>query len=428
MRPNFSFIILIFAVAGMVLSGCAGAPTPAPAAVPVAIAEAGITAKGEVVPEKYSRVAFNVGGTVAQIPVTEGQQVKKGNTLAILDTSDLQLQVQTAQDNLALAEATLAQTKTPASPEEIAAAQSAYDSAVAGLAQAKKGPTPADLSAAQSAYNSALTALNRAKNGPTKEELEILQSQLEKAKAAVSVAQAGYDRIGGASNPFSAQTPQALQLQQATQDFQIALSNYNKSVNPDASAVAQAQSALAQANANLQKLKDLPNAEAIAQAQAQVDSAKAQLDLKKKGARTQDITVAEKRVDQAKTGLEQAQAQLDKATLTSPMDGTITEIKVREGELAAAGTPYFTIADLSNLKIETTDLDEFGAAKVQLDQPARIRVNAFTDKSLTGKVTEIADQSVLLASGDVSYPVTIVLDSQDPELRWGMTVKVEFVQ
>jgi multidrug resistance efflux pump len=59
-------------------------------------------------------------------------------------------------------------------------------------------------------------------------------------------------------------------------------------------------------------------------------------------------------------------------------------------------------------------------------QPARIRVNAFNDKTLTAKVTEIAGQSVLLASGDVSYPVTLVLDRQDPELRWGMTVKVEF--
>lgn len=429
MKPKFSLLCLILASGSLILSACAsGTPTPSSAATPIALTEATITAKGEVVPENYSRVAFNVGGTVAQIPVKEGQAVKKGNTLALLDTTDLQLQVQTAQDNLALAEASLAQTKTPASDEEIAAAQAAYDSAVAGLAQAKKGATKSELSAAQAAYSSALTAYNRAKNGPTKEDLEILQSQLAKAKAALDVAQAGYDRIGGASNPFSAQTPQALQLQQATQDYQIALSNYNKSVNPDASNVAQAQAALAQASANLQKLKDLPNAEAIAQAQAQVESTKAQLDLKKKGARPEDIAVAEKRVDQAKTGLEQAQAGLAKATLTAPMDGTVTEIKVREGELASPGTPYFTIADLSNLKIETTDLDEFGAAKVKVNQIAKIRVNAFTDKTLTGKVTDIADQSVLLASGDVSYPVTIVLDSQDPDLRWGMTVKVEFVE
>ncbi len=421
------YLVSIVVLASIVLLiGCAGAATPTPAATPIPITEALVTAKGEVVPDQFVRVAFSIGGTVSQIPVKEGQQIKKGNTIALLDTSDLQLQLKTAEDALALAEATLAQTKTPATPEEIAAAQAAYDSAVAAFERAKKGPTPEELAAAQAAYNSALTAYNRAKNGPTAEELEILKGQLAKAQAAVNVAQAAYDRIGGASNPFSAQTPQALQLQQATQDYQIALANYNKAVNPDPTAIAQAQAQLAQAQATLQKLKDAPNEEDILAAQAQVDSAKAQLDLRKKGARAEDIAVAEKRVEQARTGVEQARAQLDKATLKAPMDGTITDISIREGELAQPGQPVITIADLSNLKVQTTDLDEFGAAKVSVGQTATIRVNAFTDKTLTGKVSEIADQSVLLASGDVSYPVTIVLDAQDPDLRWGMTVKVEF--
>ena len=441
MKLKFVLLFLILASISALVMAC-GSATPTPTATPVAVTEAVITAKGEIVPENFARLAFNVGGTVAQIPVKEGQEVKKGNTLALLDTTDLQLQVKTAQDALDLAQATLAQVKTPASPEEIAAAQAAYDSAVAGLERAQKPATQEDLAAAQaavtsaqSAYNSAVTAYNRAKNGPTKEELEILQSQLAKAQAALSVAQAAYDRIGGATNPFSAQTPQALQLQQATQDYQIALANYNKAVNPDATTVAQAQAAvsqaqagLAQAKASLEKLQDGATPEDIAQAQAQVDSAKAQLDLKKKGARPEDIAVADKRVAQAQTALDQAKAQLAKATLVATMDGTITDIAIREGELAQPGQPIITIADLSNLEIQTTDLDEFGAAKVQLNQPAKIRVNAFTDKTLTGKVSEIADQSVLLASGDVSYPVTILLDSQDPDLRWGMTVKVEFAQ
>ncbi len=442
MRLKFAVLFLLFASISALVIACGSATTPTPAVTPLAATEALVTAKGEIVPEEFARLAFNVGGTVSQIPAQEGQPVKKGNTLALLDTTDLQLQVKTAQDALALAEATLTQTKTPASPEEITAAQATYDAAQAGLERAQKPAAAEDLAAAeagvksaQSAYASAVAAYNRAKNGPTKEELEILNSQLAKAKAALDVAQAAYDRAGGASNPFIAQTPAALQLQQATQDYQIALSNYNKAVNPDVTTVAQAQAGvaqaqagLAQAQASLQRLQDQPKAEDIAQAQAQVDSAKAQLDLKKRGARPEDIAVAAKRVDQAKTAVTQAQAQLAKATLVAPMDGTITNIEIREGELAQPGQPVVTIADLSNLKIMTTDLDEFGAAKVQVGQAVKIRVNAFTDKTLNGKVSEIADQSVMLASGDVSYPVTILLDAQDPALRWGMTVKVEFAQ
>jgi HlyD family secretion protein len=422
-----TFCLLVIGSALLVSACSGGAPaTTAPPPLQIPLSEAIVTAKGEVVPERFANLAFNVGGTVSQITVQEGQQVTAGNTLALLDTTDLQLQLKTAQDALALAEATLAQTATPATTEEVAAAQAAYDAALAALERARLGPTAEDIAAAQAAYNSALTAYNRAQNGPTGEELQILQSQLARAKAGVEVAQAGYDRIGGAANPFSAMTQQALQLQQATQDYEIALANYNKALKPDASTVAQAQAQLAQANATLENLRDSPRPEDIAQAESQVQTAKAQLDLKQRGARAEDIVVAEKRVDQARTGVEQAQAQLDKAALKAPIDGTITTISIREGELAQPNVPVITIADLDNLKIVTTDLDEFGAAKVQPGQLAKVRVNAFTDKTLDATVTEIADQSVLLPSGDVSYPVTLLLNSQDPDLRWGMTVKVEF--
>jgi hypothetical protein len=41
-------------------------------------------------------------------------------------------------------------------------------------------------------------------------------------------------------------------------------------------------------------------------------------------------------------------------------------------------------------------------------------------------VTNIAAQSVTLATGDIAYVVTLLLDQNDPDVRWGMSVKVEF--
>jgi multidrug resistance efflux pump len=159
-----------------------------------------------------------------------------------------------------------------------------------------------------------------------------------------------------------------------------------------------------------------------------VTQAKATLDLKQKGPRPEDIAVAQVRVQQAQTALEQAQAALAKAKLIAPFDATITDVTPRVGEMVQAGAPLVTLADLSQLRVETTDLDEFGTARVKVGQAARITVNAFSDKTLGGKVTDIAQQSVTLPTGDISYVVTLALDKQDPELRWGMTVKVEFQQ
>ncbi|MEW5719437.1 MAG: hypothetical protein AB1817_12460, partial [Chloroflexota bacterium] len=77
-------------------------------------------------------------------------------------------------------------------------------------------------------------------------------------------------------------------------------------------------------------------------------------------------------------------------------------------------------------RVETIDLDEWSAARVKVGQTAKVTVNALANKVLLGKVTNIASQAVTLSTGEVSYVVTILLDPTDAELRWGMTVKVEF--
>jgi HlyD family secretion protein len=359
----------------LAFAACSSGPAPTAQGTPTPVeVQAPVTAKGSVVPARYAQIAFATGGTLVKLNVNEGAVVKAGTVLAELDTQDLQLQVQAAQDGLDLAQKTSAQAKVPASAEEIASAQAAYDSAVA--------------------------ALDKAQQGPTAEDFAILKANLEKAKAALDQAQAAYDRAGGASNPYSGMLPQSLQLQQATLDYQIAQANFDKATKPDPTAVEQAQAAVTQA--------------------------KATLELKQKGPRAEDIAVAEARVQQAQTALEQAQAALAKAKLVAPFDGTVTDIATRVGELVQPGAPVITLADLSQLRVETTDLDEFGAARVKVGQPVTITVNAFNDKTLTGKVTNIAQQSVTLATGDISYVVTVALDKQDPDLRWGMTVKTDF--
>ncbi len=367
--------MIVFLLLAVFASGCGTAPTPAAKGTPTASpSEAAVTAKGSIVPAQYAKLSFSTGGTAVKVNVKEGDKVKAGDVLAQLDTKDLELAVKAAQDNLDLAQKSLTQAKVPASAEEISAAQAAYDSAVA--------------------------ALNRAQRGPTVEELKILKANLEKAKAALDQAQTAYDRAGGASNPYVGMMPTTLQLQSATLDYQIAQANYEKALKLDSTSIEQAKSGVTQA--------------------------KSTLDLKQKGPRAEDIAVAQVRVQQAQTGLEQAQAALAKAKLAAPFDGTITNVTVRAGELIQPGTPLFTLADLTQLRVETTDLDEFGAARVKIGQPVRIVVNAFTDKTLTGQVTNVASQSVTLSTGDISYVVTIALDNQDPELRWGMTVKTEF--
>ena len=126
-------------------------------------------------------------------------------------------------------------------------------------------------------------------------------------------------------------------------------------------------------------------------------------------------------------GLKKAKANLEKARLTAPFAGTVVSTAVREGEMVAPGTPIILLADLSQLQVKTTDLDELSVAEVKVGDSVRIIVNAFDNEVLSGKVVAIALRGEKLPTGDIAYTVTIALDEQDPELRWGMTVKVETI-
>ena len=345
-------------------------PTPTPSSLDESV----VAAKGNIVPAQYARLSFGASGNVAQVFVREGDSVKSGDPIAQLDTSELLLQVQSAQDTLDVANATLSEMKAPASPDEIAAAEATYRSAQANY--------------------------DKTKNGASGPELSIAMANLGKAAAAAAQAQAAYDRIGGASNPDAGMLPQSLALQQATQDYQIAKANYELKIKGDSATLASAEAALY--------------------------GAQAELELKKNGLRPTEITVQEARIKQAQTTLAQSKVTLSKATLAAPFDGTMTNVTLRQGESVNAGAVIATIADISRWRIETTDLDEWGAGRVKIAQAAKVTSTAFPNKVLTAKVISIARQSVLLSTGDTAYVVTLLLDQADPELRWGMTAKIEF--
>jgi membrane fusion protein, multidrug efflux system len=94
-------IFLLFAI---LLSGCAGtaASTPTSAAsatsAPKAVPVPGIvTATGNVVPVEKSDMSFVISGPVKEVDVAEGDQVKAGQTLMVLDTPDLAYDVTGAE-------------------------------------------------------------------------------------------------------------------------------------------------------------------------------------------------------------------------------------------------------------------------------------------------------------------------------------------
>jgi multidrug resistance efflux pump len=158
-----------------------------------------------------ANLAFGVGGRIKTVMAKEGDRVKAGDVLALLDTTVLETQVTQAQALLA-------------------AATAAYE-------KASKGPTPDDL--------------------------VLAKANLDLTKAALSQAQSTYDRAGGSSNPFIGLLPQSLALQQASGSYQAAQAQFNIALSHPTTAelaavvvqVAQAQLALDSANQTITNAK-----------------------------------------------------------------------------------------------------------------------------------------------------------------------------
>ena len=164
----------------------------------------------------------------------------------------------------------------------------------------------------------------------------------------------------------------------------------------------------------------------IAEAEAGVVTAETQVRyLKRVGVGTayEQIDAAQADVDRAQAVVDQLKAQLAQATLTTPITGTVIKVDVGLGESVNPGQVIFVIANLSHMRIETTDLSERDIPAVKIGQTVSVFIDAL-DESFEGEVVDIDRQSETVG-GDVTYKVTIELSEQPDGLRWGMSAEVD---
>jgi multidrug efflux pump subunit AcrA (membrane-fusion protein) len=342
---------------------------PTPGLPPRSVAGA-VTASGEVVAAQEAQMGFTTAGQVEAVEVEPGDEVQEGDVLVSLESSTFEAGV--------------------------AQAQAGVDAARAQLAELQSGPRPEELAMADAAYASALAQYRKLEAGPSDEERRIALAALKKAEAALVQAQAAYDEISWMEEV--AEMPQTLALQLATLDYESAFANYEL--------VTQGASP-----------------EDLDAAWRNVKSAIAQVDMLRAGATPEQLAIAEAAVAQSEAALEAAQASLSKATLIAPFDGTVADLQVDPGQIVMPGQVVLTLADLSRLQVETTDLSERDVTEVKVGDEAMVYVEAL-NVEVPGRVSLISLQASTLG-GDVVYTVVIALDEQLEGLRLGMSVEVE---
>jgi HlyD family secretion protein len=109
------------------------------------------------------------------------------------------------------------------------------------------------------------------------------------------------------------------------------------------------------------------------------------------------LETAAHQVDQAKYGLDNANADLKKTTILSPIDGTVVQLKSQLGERVLGtsfnmGTDIMTVADLNEMEA-TVDVGEMDVVLMKPGQNTRLEVDAFKDQKFNGTVTEVANSA-----------------------------------
>ena len=290
---------LVVLVSVMVLSvGCQDRATPSPTpALPTGVStqpgttKAGhLTALGTILPAQQLKLGFTVGGPLRVVQPQVGTEVKAGDLLAELDTADLGLAVQEAEDGLALNQALLDQASAGAREQELAIAQAEYRRALAQHEKLLAGARSEELAGAQADYQAALASYEQVKSGASQEELIAAQAAMVKAEVALQQAQAAYDLV--AWQPGVGASPQAVALQEASIDYQAAKAQYERLKNlPTEAELQEAKANLAHAKAQLELRKLRRDGEASESALRKhlerVAKARIELEMKKVGARSE---------------------------------------------------------------------------------------------------------------------------------------------
>jgi len=353
-----------------------------------------------------TQVAPRVGGTVLRVAVNDNQQVELGAVLVEIDPRDYQIALEKAKAELADAQATAAAAQSNV-PITSATATGNIGTAQGSVEQAR-GAAEASQKEVDAAHARATTAAARQREAEANaikaaRDVERLRGLLAKDE----VSQQQFDSAVAAADGAGADVDSARsQVAEAEAGIRVAESRLVASRGGEQ-----------QAHAALQSAQTGPEQVTAVRARA---------------------ASAEARVQQARAAMQQAEQNLQYATIRAPQAGIVSRKSVEAGQVIQAGQPLMAIIPLENVWV-TANFKETQLTKMRAGQRATISVDAYGGKEYRGHVDSIAAATgarfSLLppenATGNYvkvvqRVPVKIVLDpGQDPEhlLRPGLSVE-----
>jgi HlyD family secretion protein len=316
------------------------------------------TGLGTLIPNEEVSFGFKNRGSVSDVLVKLGDTVEAGQVLAHLENSTLTLEYQQAQANLAAL----------SSPSAIAVAEQAVQDAEASLATAKDtlqlliGP---DLLIAEDKAADAQQALQLAKAVAEKDTSAETKQKVTDAEAVLARAET---LLAQAQNDYTGKYVLQTFIYPVRNSKGVTISRQLFAPTDVEISVARADYELARAN-----LSDAQNYLGVLQGSKAIDQVPAS-----------SVTA----ITEAQTALAQAKANLDATTLTAPISGTITAIDINAGDDVDTSA-VITISNLTQPYTVDAYLDETDWDKAKVGYKTTVTFDLLPNQSYAGKIIRV---------------------------------------
>jgi len=350
-------------------------------------------------------IAVRVGGHVIEVRVKENQEVEAGAVLAVIDPRGYQVALDKAKAELATAEADAVGAKVEV-PITSTTATSSVSTASGGVEQARAAVELArqNIEGANARLVTAEARRREAEANATRASKDLDRLKMLLAKDEISQQQ--YDATASAADAARA----------ALDSAQSQVVEARTSIQAAQSQLVHARAAESQAAAQLQVAQTAPQ---------QIESVRAR------------AASADAKVLQQRAAVQQAELNLQYATVTAPVNGIVSKKAVEVGQIVQPGQALMAVIPLEEVWV-TANFKETQLGSMRAGQPAVVEVDAYGGREYRGHVESLAaatgSRFSLLppenATGNFvkvvqRVPVRIAIDEkQDPQqlLRPGMSV------
>lgn len=427
---------------------------------------------GEIKNPQDFNLAFLTSGRIKEIFVKEGQKVKTGEKLAIMDTQALDIAVKTAQANINNYYGQIKQKNAENTDLEYIQAQEDLVSIQSDIVNKERTTQQAVTEAFDLAIIKTETGIYRVKRS-----LDLIDSIFGFRGNSITINSGVFHdsiRHNKLKNDFqeiSRDFDSYNQNRNTTEDYSnisrnlVKVTTFNEAVsqildqsiylfsNATASSKISQQSLTSSENLLAQE-KMLVNQEiqnlivakkntenSLINQQTQVStivSQQNQIKVKtinaEKMATQREITkdaglsILYAQLAQAKAGLESALYNLSLATLVAPSSGEILDINKEVGEIAGQGETFIKVLSEDNFIVEIY-VEELSIVRIKIGQKANIRIAALNDEILNGIVSYISSNAAEDSNGVITYLVRLEITDTNDDLpiKEKMTSSVEFV-